>query len=422
MLGLGAWIAFAAPQPAGAQAAADTGWVEIGGDADNEPRIPGQPAFGSDDPFADLPDEDDGVRTPVGGRIRPYLDYNRVDQWTAGLDLLFRPEIGMDPAMRLRVARAFQRKTAWGDGQVVYDLRLDQPLLRARTLRLGVASYRKTDDDGFGQISGPENALATAFLRRDFRDWFERDGIEVGLAGEFGTRWSASARWNADDYVSIVELADGVGIGLRKNEPLRENPAIDDGRIQGFTFGAGFDSRSSTTQPRSGMQHRVEAEVAGGSLHGDFTYHRYKGDFRIYLSPSPSHLFKTRVQAGTAGRDDVLPLQKTFALGGVGTLRALPFRHLRGNRMFLWNADWAWEVMRRSSRNAAVKTGLSLVVFSDLGLAWDAPTWDASRRQMAWNVGLGAGTTDENFRVYAARDVRSERAPLHFTVRISRAY
>jgi outer membrane protein assembly factor BamA len=170
------------------------------------------------------------------------------------------------------------------------------------------------------------------------------------------------------------------------------------------------------------MQHHVEAEVAGGSLNGDFTYHRYKGDFRIYVSPSPSHLFKTRVQAGTAGRDEVLPLQKTFALGGVGTLRALPFRHLRGNRMFLWNADWAWEVMRRSSRNAAVKTGLSLVVFSDLGLAWDAPTWDASRRQMAWNVGLGAGTTDETFRVYAARDVRSERAPLHFTVRISRAY
>ena len=402
---------------------ADTGWVEIGGAATPGPEAAAPTSvFGADDPFADLPDEEKDTRPP-GGRVRPYFDYNRVDQWVLGLDLLYQPERGMNPAMRLRVVRAFQRKTEGpGDGQTLYDLRLDQPLVRGRTLRAGIARYRKTDDDGFGQVRAIENAFATALFRWDFRDWFEREGFEAGLAGEWGPRWSGAARWNADDYRSITELADGLAPAFRQHEPLRANPAIDDGRIQSVTFGAAYDSRSTPAQPRSGMLHRVEMETAGGALGGDYGYHRYRGDFRFYVSPSPSHLFKTRLMAGTSGRDETLPLQKSFAIGGVGTLRATPFRQFRGNQMFLWNADWAWEVLRRSSRNVAVKTGLSLVAFSDLGLAWDAPTWDAGRRRMAWNVGLGAGTTDENFRVYVGRDVRSEHAALHCTVRVLRNY
>ena len=413
-----AWGAGSAgAQAADSAAAADTGWVDIGGTA-----AAADSGFGEDDPFSDLPAGEDGER-PAGGKIRPSIDYNRVDQWVLGLELLYQPTAGMTPAMKLRVARAFQRKNQnGGDGRMLYDLRLDQPLRRGRSLRAGIARYRKTDDDRFGQVHAIENAVATALFRWDFRDWFEREGFEAGLAGEWGPRWSGTARWNADDYHSITRLADGVAPAFRQQEPLRDNPAIDDGRIQAVTLGVAFDTRSSPAQPRSGMFHRLEVETAGGTLGGDYTYHRYRGDFRLYLSPSPSHLFKTRVLAGTAGHDDVLPLQKTFALGGIGTLRATPFRQFRGNRMFLWNADWAWEVLRRSSRNVAYKMGLSLVAFSDLGLAWDAPAWDAGRRRLAWNAGVGAGSTDENFRVYVGRDLRAEHAPLHVTVRVLRNY
>ncbi|MEO6463062.1 MAG: BamA/TamA family outer membrane protein [Candidatus Eisenbacteria bacterium] len=414
-------VLVARAEAAGAQAAADTGWVEVGDQAPADSAGAAE-GFGDDDPFADLPVEEE-TEAAAGGKILPSIDYNRVDQWVLGLELLHRPTAGMMPAMKLRVVRAFQRKNAnGGDGRMLYDLRLDQPLVRGRSLRAGIARYRKTDDDRFGQVHALENAVATALFRWDFRDWFEREGFEAGLAGEWGPRWSATARWNADDYTSIPLLADGIAPAFRRQEPLRDNPAIDDGRIQAVTVGAAFDTRSTPAQPRSGMFHRVEVETAGGSLGGDYTYHRYRGDFRLYVSPSPAHLFKTRVLAGTAGHDDALPLQKTFAIGGVGTLRATPFRQFRGNRMFLWNADWAWEVLRRSSRNVAYKMGLSLVAFSDLGLAWDAPAWDAGQRRMAWNAGVGAGTTDENFRVYVGRDMRAEHAPLHVTVRVLRNY
>ncbi len=400
---------------------ADTGWVEIGGGATagaGEPSV----EFGENDPFADLPIEQDETPRQKGGQVRPYVDYNRVDQWTLGLDLLYAPTTGMKPGMKVRVGRAFQRQTDDGDGRTVYSMSLDQPLIESRAIRLGLALYRKTDDDGFGQIGAIENAVATWALRWDYRDWFERSGFAAGVEADFGPRWTGSATWNSDDHTSITRLADGISPAFRQHEPMRENPAIDDGRIQSITLAAAYDSRSSKDVPRSGMWHRVAMETAGGSLDGDFTYHRWFGDFRAYVSPSPSHRLKTRVMLGTAGDDDVLPLQRSFAIGGVGTLRATPFRQLRGEHLFLWNADWAWEVLRRSSKNTAVKMGLSVVAFSDLGLAWHAPRWDLAQQRPAWNVGLGAGTTDERFRVYAGKDMRDDDAAVHWTVRVAQTY
>ena len=70
-------------------AAPDTGWVEIGGPS----------GFGADDPFADLPsEEDEGPVQPEGGRLFPYLGYNRVDQFTVGLDMTYKPSKGWMPA------------------------------------------------------------------------------------------------------------------------------------------------------------------------------------------------------------------------------------------------------------------------------------------------------------------------------------
>lgn len=416
----------AAPPSARAQDAdgeggadADTGWVEIGGPEPGTSTT--DSPFGEDDPFADLPEVDD---TPEekGGSLRPYLDYNRVDQWIGGIDMRFDPETGWRPGFRLRGARAFQRQRPDGDGRNLYEMAFTFPLLPSRKTRLDLSLHRWTDDDGFGQIGSVENAAATFFYRWDFRDWFEREGFTAQLTSDLGARASLFARWTADDFTSITELADGTAPMFRQDEPMRENPAIDDGGIRSVTLGAGYDSRASRDMPTRGMWHRVSMETSGGGLGGDFTFHRWLGDFRAYVSPSPSHRVKTRVMLGTSGTDDVLPLQRTFAIGGVGTLRATPFRQYRGDHLFLWNADWAWEVFRRSSKNVAIKTGLSVVAFSDFGLAWEAPQWDLGSRRPAWNLGLGLGTTDERLRVYAGKDMRVDNAAIHWTVRVAQTY
>ncbi|MGH7725066.1 MAG: BamA/TamA family outer membrane protein [Candidatus Eiseniibacteriota bacterium] len=391
----------------------DTGWVEIGGGGE----------FGADDPFADLPPDSSLAIPPEGGRIVPYLEYNRVDALTLGLDLVYSPDEGWMPEFRVRFARAFgTRDGDQGDGAWVWDMRLEQPLLKDRSLRLGLAQYDKTDHDDFGQVGTIENTLSSMFWKWDYQDWYDLSGYEAKLKWDFADVWSAEVRYNDDTYGSITEIGYGANGLFRRSEPWRDNPAVDDGVIHGLTFGVGYDSRSDRRLPRRGMWHELEFETAGGDLGGDFGYRRYLAKLRGYISPSPAHIVKARAMLGTTSEGDFLPFQKTFAIGGIGTLRATPFRQYRGRQLFLLNGDWSWEVLRRSSKNAAIKTGLSLVLFTDFGTAWDAPRWDLAHQKPAWDAGLGIGTTDETIRVYFARDLRSEHAAIHTTVRIARSY
>ncbi|MEP7027920.1 MAG: BamA/TamA family outer membrane protein [Candidatus Eisenbacteria bacterium] len=404
-----------APASGASGAAPDTGFVEVGG----------KDAFGADDPFADLPSsEDEGSFRPEGGRLFPYLTYNRVDAFTFGLDQSFRPSRGWKPGFVTRVARAFGRENGPGmhDGRWLYTLRLEQPIAPGRHARVGISTYRRTDDDEFGQVGDVENALAALFFHDDYKDWFEREGYGLDADWTWHERWMLSTRYEQDAYTSIPLLAEGTRGVFRRNASWRENPAVDDGDLRAVTFGIDYDSRSNKKSPRRGMIHRLRAETAGGDLGGGFAYKRYSADLRAYFSPGPSHLAKARVLLGTTSKGDDLPFQKTFAIGGIGTLRGATFRQFRGRHMFLANGDWSWELFKRSSRNHMLKTGLAVVAFTDFGLAWDAPTWDLGHRKPAWDAGLGLGTTDESFRVYFARDLRAERSPLHVTVRIARSY
>lgn len=393
----------------------DTGWVEIGGTS----------GFGADDPFADLPSaEDQGPVQEEGGRLFPYLGYNRVDQFTVGLDMTYKPSRGWLPGLAVRMAYAAERKhpQGEGDGRWLYQMRLEQPLDAKRNTHVGIATYRMTDDDNFGQVGDVENTLAALFFHYDYKDWFEREGFSIDAATTWKERWTLSARYDQDDYTSITEIADNTKGIFRRSADWRANPAVDDGDLRTVTGGLDYDSRINKKSPRNGMLNSVRVETAGGSLGGAFDYIRYLGDLRAYFSPGPSHVAKARVMAGTTSEGDFLPFQKTFAIGGIGTLRGYPYRQFRGRHLFLANGDWSWELFKRTSRNAMLKTGFSVVAFTDFGLAWDAPKWDLGQRKPAWDAGLGLGTTDETLRVYFARDLRAERSPIHVTLRIARSY
>jgi hypothetical protein len=415
-------LALAAPRPAHAQAdstdtgaPADTGWIEVGG----------KDPFGADDPFADLPSaEDEGPVQVEQGRLFPYLGYNRVDQFTIGLDQTFRPSKGLLPGIATRFARALGRESTIGedDGRWLWEMRLEQPLDRKRNTVLAISTYRRTDDDDFGQVGDVENSLAALFFHYDYRDWFEREGVSLEAATSLRERWTFSGRYDSEEDKSITQLADGTRGVFRRHADWRANPAIDDGDLRVLGGGIDYDSRINKKSPRNGMRHRLRAETAGGNLGGDFAYKRYLADLRTYFSPGPSHVAKLRLMLGTTSEGDALPFQKTFAIGGIGTLRSYPFRQFRGRHLFLVNGDWAWELFKRTSKNAMLKTGLSVVAFTDVGLAWDAPRWDLAHRKPAWDAGLGIGTTDETFRVYFARDLRAKRSPIHVTLRLARAY
>ena len=394
------------------EAAPDTGWVEIGSSP-----------FGKDDPFADLPGEEESPEAapPPHAHLRPYLDFNRVDQFTLGLDHAFTPKTGLLPGFAVRVARSLRRESSEGDGRWLWRLALEQPIDAHRSAVLGVSQYRFTAHDDSETLPDAENLLAAYFFHWDYRDYYDLVGTQVSARWTWNNAWTLSALHNDDHYGSIPLLASGTKSLFRRSQPWRANPPVEDGQIKSVTFGLEYDTRAPRGLPKKGMWNRFAVETAGGSQGGDFGYVRWSGDVRAYISPAPGQTLRTRVEAGTTGGGP-LPFQRTFAVGGIGTLRAHNYDTFRGRNLFLANGEWAYVVLKRSSRNVAIKTGVQVVAFSDFGLAWDAPVYDLARRQPAWDGGLGLGTTDENLRVYFARDLRAQRAPVHVTLRLSRSF
>jgi hypothetical protein len=79
-----------------------------------------------------------------------------------------------------------------GDGRWLYEMRLEQPFDDRRKTLLAIATYRRTDDDEFGQVGDVENTLAALFFHYDYKDWFEREGFNVEAATTPWDRWTFS--------------------------------------------------------------------------------------------------------------------------------------------------------------------------------------------------------------------------------------
>jgi hypothetical protein len=124
----------------------------------------------------------------------------------------------------------------------------------------------------------------------------------------------------------------------------------------------------------------------------------------------------------------VLPIQKAFDMGGLGTVPAFPFKGETGNRMLLMNAElvvngdffgalefWPSWLLR----------GFNFVVFSDAGLVRMMPStaqWSDGFENIHFSdfrhdVGVGIGTRSGSMRIaFVWRTDRSEAARLIFRI------
>jgi len=154
------------------------------------------------------------------------------------------------------------------------------------------------------------------------------------------------------------------------------------------------------------------------------------GDIRRYQPLGRYDNLNVRVRVGSS--EGVLPVQKAFDMGGLGTVPAFPFKGETGNRMLLMNAElvfngdflgdiafWPSWLMRE----------FNFVVFSDAGLVRTMPataSWtdgfnDIHFSDFQHDIGAGIGTRSGSFRVaFVWRTDRSE--PARFMFRIARPF
>lgn len=253
-------------------------------------------------------------------------------------------------------------------------------------LKLGGAYYRNTATEDLWKIGALSNALSAFFVEKDYQDYYQIEGWTAYAEQQLGRTNTLSMAYRSDDYES---LGRNTSWSLFDGNGFRENPAIDAGRMQSVVFRL----HSGQVRDLYGLPHgaalQLEAELGGKDLGGDFDFNRYIADGRIYLRNSHYTGLSLRGRAGYA--TSAVPFQKTFALGGIGSVRALPQNSFRGQKMVLGNAELAFDDVD------LLVSDLQFFVFADAGWVGDTDQPIVSKDVMA-AAGFGVGLDQRRLR------------------------
>ncbi len=335
------------------------------------------------------------------------LDYNRVDELRLGLTSQVQGSWAFSPRFATRLEYATGRRR-W-----LYGAQLEQPLDRGNHLALGVSMARATDYLDLNQVDDFENSLALLFGRQDYRDYFEREGVDAYAA----VRWPGVTTLSGhvrDDRNRSLEARD-VRSWLHRDRVLRPNPAIVEGDVHALAVRLERHARRG-----GGLYHWIEYEAAGGGLGGDFDYRRALADLRSVIRLAPAMTLTLRAVGGSA-LSGALPPQRWFTIGGVDGLRAHSLGAFRGNQVALGQAEYTVGFGRNRRGDL---DGFHAIVFTDAGTAWSNADhdWDVERQHFDLDGGFGLGTAEDNLRVYFAKDLRHPNSDFVISARLQRPF
>lgn len=263
--------------------------------------------------------------------------YNRVEGLPITLGPVFETE-GSNP-LRLRAMGIFRTEDgpSLGPERWGYDARLEQFLGGHRAFRVGVGVHSVVDAIEDWHLSKLESSLSTFFLRRDYRDHYEREGWRAyAQLTPPGSPVSATLTWVDERHRTLP--AGSPWSLFRNDEPWRAQPLAAEGVFRSLSVDVEVDTRSHSFDPSNGwfasarLERSVDARletrdletqppvsaVLPGQTFGDFTTGYV--DIRRYNRISPTSRLNLRLLAGGALTGGALPPQRQHALGGEGTL------------------------------------------------------------------------------------------------------
>ena len=349
-------------------------------------------------------------------------NYNRVE----GLPIAFGPRMttgGRNP-FRIEAFLVWRSESGFAvdEKDIGYEVRATQWLGGHRDYWIETAIQSLIKPIERWQLTNLENSLALFLFRRDYRDYYERQGWYVRL----GWRPTESV-FGSLEYRDESHRSEDAGspwtIFFNTEDELQANAAIDGGDLRSMALRIGLDTRNDEDHPWSGWYNVLTVEQAlGGSLSGvepNFT-HLFL-DLRRYNRVSVRSVLALRFVTGgrTGGR--FLPAQRQHVIGGAGSLPGYNMREFDcGARAdpdfgeepgygcqrfalfqaeyrtgldfrFRWDRD---EVYSRSDRDIfAIDFTPSIVLLYDAGAAWatDEGFFDHLTELDNWVSDIGAG-------------------------------
>jgi hypothetical protein len=311
--------------------------------------------------------------------------------------------------------------------RVGYALGFERPVFTRRRLFVGGELHDLTAVDEDFRVSGLEASLAAIGPHKSYRDYFRRRGVQLTAAWRVDPRvellmaWRRERQeplpteaefsfWNGDDdYRPNVAAAQGslsaivIGASASSEEFGREALNRTYRRHQLDTlFGEPIDEWTRASRPL--WQADWTSEISTPGLNSDFDFRRHIVAGRASLPLSPHQSLALRGLGGWS--DGILPPQRQFAIGGVGSVHGYPFDDQIGANLVLMNAEYflGW------------RGGLHAIGFFDVGRA------EPAGATAEWLKGVGFGVGLDEFRVDFGYRLDAVPSSLQVLVRIGRRF
>lgn len=338
------------------------------------------------------------------GSASTALRYNRAEGLAAGLGLTWAP----GPPLRAdaHAGFAFGAERPWGD----VSLRADVAPRTTAMLRL---YHRDTRDLSVRRaVPGVVNTLSALVLGDDYLDPYFASGAALTLRGGIGEHWRASAAVAGERHRSASLVRDASP--LNADATFRGVLPVQEGDLGTVTLGL----QRVMPDPRA-SDWSLAAELETGALAGE-AYVRPTLSLSM-LRASGAHDRQVLVtgMAGLASAN--APIQRTFLLGGTGTLPGYDFREFAGRRFGLVQAEASAAVAApwlrlRLLAGAGATGGLDLPSTTSGEAAGAAAAWPTrTTGGVRTSAGAGVSLFWDLLRIDAVRGLNGGRWQMQFS-------
>jgi len=325
---------------------------------------------------------------------------------------------------------------------VGYALGIERPFFIAPQLFVSGEVFDLTATDDTWQITSSEAALAAVGPRRSYRDYYRRQGGQVSTALRLESHAELLFGLRTERHEPLEVTSD---FSLwNDEEAFRSNLAAQPGRLNAFVIGGsldgnGFDRESlESTYRRHQLESLFGARLddprrrrdpltlwridwtselsSPGALDSDFDFRRHIVSGRVRAQVSEHQEVGARVIGGWS--QGVLPPQREFAIGGIGSIHGYDFKASVGDTMALINLEYA----------VGWRNGAQLIGFLDAGRttsrrAQPTSTTTTTGSDAPWLKGIGWGIgIGDGFRIDFGYKLAADSGPVQVLLRFARTF
>lgn len=286
--------------------------------------------------------------------------------------------------------------------RVGYSFGLERPFFRDGILQLGGSIQDLTASDDGWRLSDLEQSLVAFGFRNNFRDYYRRKGYQLHAA----VRPLANHEWivafRSEEQLALVNETN---YGLfRDDKTFRANAPVAEGRLRSVLLGYTFDTRGlarelpgerfrrhqidslfgAPVEREHGARVEWMSELAPEAIGRDFDYTWHTVNARAWIQTAPGRLLSGRLIGGLS--DGVLPPQRTFGIGGIGSVHGYAFKEALGERMLLLNGEF---------RQRFGRSGMAGLAFIDAGRVYEPIAGSTTD----WLTGVGVGLEGGSMRI-----------------------